>query len=346
MPSISKPFITDENDSPAYWQIGNLWRIMATGVQTDNSFTLLDQIVRAGAGGGPVTHTHTQDEGLYVISGQCTFNAGGKHGLIGSPGTFVAIPGECEHSFWVDKPDTQVLNFYLPAGFEQIMIGIAHPAEERVPPPVDKIREMLPPRLLADKLCDQYGQVNTLGNPFTDPPDKDKMYTKATSGATVFPFISNANDSDRHGIWLRGSLYTILASGESTGGSYSVIEQRFCKGPVNAPHIFDDKDEIYYIFDGEMTFLLDEKVKTAKKGALVFVPRGHVSAVTVTSETALCLNIVTPGGFDKFVQAIGTPAEKKELAPMNFKDKEVDAGLMYRLKKECGLREVAVASPF
>jgi hypothetical protein len=69
MPAIAKPFITHAKDSPAYWQIGNLWKAMATGVQTDNSFTLLDQVVHTGGGGGRVTHTHTQDEGLYVVRG-------------------------------------------------------------------------------------------------------------------------------------------------------------------------------------------------------------------------------------------------------------------------------------
>lgn len=46
MVRIAKPLITKADESPAYWQIGNLWQIMATGVQTDNAFTLLDQVVQ------------------------------------------------------------------------------------------------------------------------------------------------------------------------------------------------------------------------------------------------------------------------------------------------------------
>jgi len=84
-----KPIITHGDTAPGYWQIGNLWKVMATGVQTNNSFTLLDQIVHSGKNktGGPQTHTHTQDEGLYVVSGQCTFNAGGIHGMVAGPGS-------------------------------------------------------------------------------------------------------------------------------------------------------------------------------------------------------------------------------------------------------------------
>jgi quercetin dioxygenase-like cupin family protein len=133
MVRTAKPFVTDHHGSPAYWQIGNLWQVMATGVQTDNAFCLLDQVVVTAAGGGPVTHTHKQDEGMYAISGQCTFNAGGHQGLVGTPGSFVSIPGDTEHSFTVNKPDTHILNFYLLAGFEQLLIGISRPAKERKP---------------------------------------------------------------------------------------------------------------------------------------------------------------------------------------------------------------------
>lgn len=52
------------------------------------------------------------------------------------------------------------------------------------------------------------------------------------------------------------------------------------------------------------------------------------------------------GAIDRYVQVIGTPPETKELARKGFRDKELDAGLIYRLEKEYGLREVAVVSPF
>jgi hypothetical protein len=189
---------------------------MATGVQTDNSFTLLDQVVHSGGGGGSVTHTQTQDEGLYVVGGKCAVNAGGHQGMLGTAGTFVAIPGDCEHSFTVDEANTQVLDFYLPAGFEQLLIGVSHPAEQRAPPTQDLIGQMLPPKELSAKLAADHGSVNVLGDPFTDPPDPNKMITRPTPGATVFPFTANVNGNTRSS-WLMGGLWTILASGKQTG---------------------------------------------------------------------------------------------------------------------------------
>ena len=317
---------------------------MATGVQTDNSFTLLDQVVHSGGGGGPVTHTHAQDEGLYVIRGKCTFNAGGHQGLPGTPGTFVSIPGECEHSFTVDESDTQILNFYLPAGFEQLLIGVSHPAEERAPPPQDLIGKMLPPKALSAKLAADYGQVNVLGDPFTDPPDPNKMATRPTPGATIFPFTANIKD-DLQSYWHMGGLWTVLASGEKTGGSYCLIEQRLRKGPLAAPRQHADSDEVYYVLDGELSFLLGNRIERASKGSLVFIPRGFVHGVRVDSAEAHCLNLHTPSGFEKFVELVGTPATEKTLPPASFKDKEVDAGVRMRMMKKIGMSAIAVTDP-
>ena len=345
MVKIAKPFITRSDESPAYWQIGNLWQIMATGVQTDNAFTILDQIVHAGGGGGPVTHTHTQDEGLYVISGKCTFNAGGHQGLPGTPGTVVCIPGNTEHSFTVDEPDTHVLNFYLPAGFEQLLVGLAHPAKERKPPPQDLIAEMMAPPWLAEKLSEDYGETSVLGNPFVDLPDPEKMLTKPTPGATLFPFIANAKDLDSF-TGLRGR-WTILASGEQTGGSYCLLEVRFRKGVAIEPRIYSkEKDEMFYVLDGNMTFLLANRVATAAKGSFVFIPSGTVYSARVDSEEARCLNLHTRSGFEELLEYAGTRGEADQTAPgPGFEEKIVDAGARARLMDKIGLQELTVPNP-
>ena len=74
--TTARPYIVTPDTAPNFWQIRNLWRVMATGIQTGGSFCALDQLVTTD-GGGPPTHTHTQDEGLYVVSGHCTYNAAG-----------------------------------------------------------------------------------------------------------------------------------------------------------------------------------------------------------------------------------------------------------------------------
>ena len=340
MVKISKPFATNADDAPAYWQIGNLWQAMATGVQTDNAFTLLDQVVHSGGGGGPVTHIHAQDEGLYVIKGKCTFNGGGTQGIPGTPGTFVSIPDNTEHSFTVDEPDTHILNFYLPAGFEQLLIGISHPAPEHKPPPPETVGPMMAPPWMADKLSEMYGETSVLGNPFVDAPDPRKMFTKHTPGATLFPFRANASELDyftgMNGCW------SILASGKQTGGLYCLLEVKFQKGLAVGPRIYREKDEMYYIFGGQMTFLLGDRVESAKTGSLVYIPSGTVYSVRVDSSEGHCLNLHTQSGFDELVEYCGVRGQGDFSAPKgNAVRKDIDAGARDRLMSKIGLEDLA-----
>ena len=111
--------------------------------------------------------------------------------MIATAGTFVNVPRLTQHSFTVDAPNTQLLNFYLPAGFEQLLTGIAHPADRSEPPPPDV---PLAPAWLVEKLAEDYGQTAILGMPFKDPADANNMKTEATPGATLFPYASKASE--------------------------------------------------------------------------------------------------------------------------------------------------------
>jgi len=67
----ARAFVARAIDTPSFWQTSNFWRVTAADAQTGNRFCLLDQLVMPD-GGGALTHTHTKDEGLYVISGHRT----------------------------------------------------------------------------------------------------------------------------------------------------------------------------------------------------------------------------------------------------------------------------------
>lgn len=103
---MAKAYIATPDTAPGFWQLGNLWRIMASGPKTGHAFCLIDQLVTP-EGGGPCTHAHPVDEGLYVVSGHCTFNAGGQT-ISAGRGEFVAVPRYAQHSFTVDEPGTVV----------------------------------------------------------------------------------------------------------------------------------------------------------------------------------------------------------------------------------------------
>jgi quercetin dioxygenase-like cupin family protein len=337
----ARAYVADANTAPAFWQIGNLWRVMATGVQTDNSFCLVDQLV-TDDGGGPCTHTHPQDEGLYVVSGHCTFNAGGKTVKAGA-GSFVAVPRRTEHSFVVDAPGTQLLNFYLPAGFELILMGLAAPAEQNTLPPPGAVK--MPPRHLVEQLSRNFGQGPVLGLPFADPPSATNMRTRPTPGARALPFMSQATDAPSY--WHMGGLWSVLADSEQTDGSYTLIEQLMSPGPQAPPHVHEKADEVFYILDGEAEFLLSDRLQKAGSGALIFIPRGMVHGFRVTSDRPCrALNLYTPGGFERTLPAFAQRTETRTLPAPDWRGPDVPEDQRNALFADLSMFPIAVPNPF
>ena len=167
------PYVLTNQNSPAFWLIDNLWMPLAGSFLTDGNFCFIEQVCGVGIG-GPPTHAHPSDEGLYILEGQCTFNAGGQTVKAG-PGAFISIPRMVEHSFTVDVPNSRLLNWYSPGGFEMLLMRIATPATERKPPVPNSLP--LPPRWMVEECSREFGQIAVLGLPFADPPTKDNMAT-------------------------------------------------------------------------------------------------------------------------------------------------------------------------
>jgi quercetin dioxygenase-like cupin family protein len=84
-----------------------------------------------------------------------------------------------------------------------------------------------------------------------------------------------------------------------------VLQLNLRKGVISSPHIYNDHDVVFYILSGDCTFLLGDRFEQCTKGALVFIPKGTTSPHRVDSETALMLNIHTPGGFDEAFDSWG-----------------------------------------
>jgi hypothetical protein len=190
--------VLSNQESPAFWLIHNLWMPLATSFSTGGNFCFIDQVCGTGIG-GPPTHAHPSDEGLYVVEGHCTFHAGGKTVKAG-PGSFVSVPRLTEHSFTVDAPSSHILNWYTSGGFEMLLMSIATPATERKPPVPNSLP--MPPRWMVEECSREFGQIEVLALPFADPPTEDNM---ATNPNDVNPTKSRLAGRVFHALGLRGA---------------------------------------------------------------------------------------------------------------------------------------------
>ena len=338
---LPRGYVMTPDEAPRFWQLGNLWRVVASGHLTGGSLSLIDQLV-THEGGGPSTHMHPSDEGLYIVSGHCTFYAGGQT-VSAEAGSLVMVPRYTEHAFTVDAPDTQMLNFYVPSGFEMFIMGFSHPATRNELPKKDEVP--LPPPELVMQLSRDYDQVQVPGFPMatTKRPEPHEFATKANPYAVAQPFMSSAERSLRY--WHDGELWSVLADAPRTDGSFSMFDIRSSRGVGAQPHESAEADACHYVLDGAVDMLIGETVRTANKGDFVFVTHGTVHARRTTSNSARLLYLRTPGGFERLLEARGERTEAVEPPPPGWTGRTVEPYLHQALMDDLGLRPVAVANP-
>lgn len=118
-----------------YSVVGDRYRLLASGKETNGAYCLLEAMVPPG--GGPPPHYHTrEEESFYVIEGEITFTVEGKT-ITGTPGTFVQIPRTVPHAFKnkSDKP-AQMLIQCVPAGFDEFILEFATELSSADSPPI------------------------------------------------------------------------------------------------------------------------------------------------------------------------------------------------------------------
>lgn len=124
-------------------------------------------------------------------------------------------------------------------------------------------------------------------------------------------------------IWMLGHLMTFKATGDQTGGAFSLVEQIGAPGVGAPPHIHHDQDEFFYVLEGEATFTLGTETIAGKVGSFVFLPRGIIHAFE-NAGTKPCRMLLglSPAGFENFFAEMGEPAPSLTLPPQGPPDVE------------------------
>lgn len=114
-----------------------------------------------------------------------------------------------------------------------------------------------------------------------------------------------------------GDVYRFLATGEQTGGVYTLCETRVQPGGGPPPHIHHREDESFFVLDGEVTFTLGDRKVVAKAGSFIQGPRGIPHAFKNESgASARMLILLTPPGFEKFMAEFAQPVPSFDSPPV------------------------------
>jgi quercetin dioxygenase-like cupin family protein len=130
--------------------------------------------------------------------------------------------------------------------------------------------------------------------------------------AKATPYVATIEEGPAY--WMVDILWVMLATGEQTGGGYSLMWQLCPKGSGPGPH-YHDQDEQFFVMDGEITYRADGGELKAGPGSFVLIPRGTVHSFRVDSETATLLNSYTPAGFERTITELGEHAQTRTIPP-------------------------------
>lgn len=134
------------------------------------------------------------------------------------------------------------------------------------------------------------------------------------------PYALDSDDGEA--LWFFGTLLTVKASAEQTGGRFALVEQYAPRGMATPLHIQPDDDETFYVIEGDLTFYLEDgQPIPASAGSFVHIPAGTPHAFQVDSETARFLDLTTPQ-HESFMRAAGEPAKERVLPPPGPPDME------------------------
>lgn len=121
------------------------------------------------------------------------------------------------------------------------------------------------------------------------------------------PVVVRFNDT--RSIWLLRDHLTPLLSPEHTGGALALAITECHPGDGPPPHVHRREDEGFFILEGEMTFLRDDRQWRAMPGAFVWGPRDVVHAFRNSgNQPAKMVLFVAPTDFLSFAMTLAEPS--------------------------------------
>lgn len=117
-------------------------------------------------------------------------------------------------------------------------------------------------------------------------------------------------------LWFQNSLVTVRVSTSDGQDGISVLDHRVPYGFSPPLHLHRTEDEVLHILEGEFRVKSNDQERRLVAGDVVLVPKSvpHTYRVESTPE-GRCLSITMRGDFERFVRAVGRPAERPELPP-------------------------------
>lgn len=141
-----QPTLRTPADGRTIAVVGDVYRFLATGEDTNGKYAIWEAIVPPG--GGPPPHVHSrEEEGFYILEGEITFQIDDER-VTATAGMFANMPVGTQHSFKNESNrPAKMLISVAPAGLEQMFFEVGVPVEQgattALPPTKAEIDKLL-----------------------------------------------------------------------------------------------------------------------------------------------------------------------------------------------------------
>ena len=132
------------------------------------------------------------------------------------------------------------------------------------------------------------------------------------------PSAFQRSSSPKTTLAYMGSIMSLFAKGEETGGRFALMEFHSRPGNEPPPHVHEWEHELYYLLEGRMEFYCDDKILRIGAGEVAFLPQGKAHAFYIRSPIVRTLIFVQATderavGLDRYFIDMGEPAASVEL---------------------------------
>jgi len=136
--------------------------------------------------------------------------------------------------------------------------------------------------------------------------------TVARIALPASPFGLDAAGGER--LRFSGADFLVKASADTTGGSFSIVEEI---EPLDTPlHVHEHEDEIFYVLAGDHVFAVGDEEFDAGPGGLVYGPRGVPHAQRrVVPRAGRTLTLCSPAGFEGFFRELSEAEAAGTIGP-------------------------------
>lgn len=148
---------------------------------------------------------------------------------------------------------------------------------------------------------------------------------------------------DVEAIWMLDGLFRSFREDGAAPGGVNLLEQVLPEGFSPPRHIHHNEDEIFYMIEGEIRFVVGDEPVTVRKGDTLVAPKGIAHTFLVTSPGgARMLTVTTEGEFEAMARAAGRPAEHDGLPP---RQAEPAPEQIAKLEAACRANGIEVVGP-